>query len=150
MRYIAGKKEKKCIFCEAAKGAESERVIFRSKFTLAMLNLYPYNNGHLLIVPLRHIADLSDMKEKELLDLMRCLLKGKKLLQSVLKPDGFNAGINMARAGGAGITDHLHMHLVPRWIGDSNFMPVISDTKIISQSLQDLSGLLKKEIKKTK
>ncbi len=141
-KYIEGKKAKKCIFCVSAKGGGSFRVI-RSTHSAAMLNTFPYNNGHLLVFPARHIRELAQLDDKETLDLIRTLNKAKKLLDKVLKPAGFNIGINIARAGGAGITGHLHIHIVPRWVGDTNFMPALAGTKIISQSLKELHKRLK-------
>lgn len=97
----------------------------------------------MLISPLRHIRDISQMKEDEILDLFKCLNQAKKLLQKVLRPQGYNIGLNLTRAAGAGVAGHLHLHIVPRWLGDTNFMPVISGTKIISQSLDELVKRLK-------
>jgi ATP adenylyltransferase len=108
-----------------------------------MLNIYPYNNGHLLIAPLRHLRDIGQLREEEILDLFKSMNKAKQLLQKVLKPEGYNIGFNLTRTAGAGITGHLHLHIVPRWSGDTNFMPVISNTKIISQSLGELARRLK-------
>jgi len=150
-QYVsASKKKQGCIFCQAYSQKNSAEVIFRSEHSVAMLNIFPYNNGHMLIAPKAHLADLSKLNDAQLLDLMRALDKAKKLLQSVLKPDGFNIGINLKRSAGAGITDHLHLHIVPRWVGDTNFMPVFSKTKIISQSLKELAKLLKKCLKQKK
>jgi len=103
-----------------------------------MLNLYPYNNGHAMVYPNRHVKDLTALKEVEILDLIKTLNQTKKILDWVLKPQGYNIGINISTISGAGITGHLHIHIVPRWKGDTNFMPVIYNTKIISQSLKDL------------
>ena len=114
---------------------------------MAMLNIYPYNNGHMLISPLRHIRDISQMQDDEILDLFQCLNKAKSLLQRVIKPQGYNIGFNLTRVAGAGITGHLHLHIVPRWVGDTNFMPVIFETKIISQSLDQLAKKLKNAAK---
>lgn len=108
-----------------------------------MLNLYPYNNGHLLVAPQRHIRNLCQLKKQETLDLFSALNLSQKLLDRVLKPQGYNIGINLFRASGAGITGHLHIHLVPRWHGDTNFMPVLSKSKVISQSLDELYKQLK-------
>ncbi len=124
-------------------GKSKDYVIFKTRFCIAMLNIYPYNNGHILISPLRHIRDISQLKEEEMLDLFKCLNQAKKLLQKVLKPQGYNIGLNLTRVAGAGITGHLHLHLVPRWVGDTNFMPATSGTKIISQSLDELAKRLK-------
>jgi ATP adenylyltransferase len=139
------KKDKGCIFCrpQGHRPQGRDYVIFKTRFSIVMLNLYPYSNGHILISPLRHISDISRLKEEEILDLFKCLNQAKKLLHKVLKPRGYNIGFNLTRFAGAGITGHLHLHLVPRWIGDSNFMPVISGTRVISQSLDQLIKLLK-------
>ena len=108
-----------------------------------MLNIFPYNNGHILVSPRRHIREFGQLKSLEILDLINSLNKAKELLDKVLKPDGYNIGINISRSAGAGITGHLHIHIVPRWIGDTNFMPVLYDTKIVSQSLDELHEQLK-------
>lgn len=136
-------KSKGCIFCLAKKGKSKDYVIFKTLFSIVMLNIYPYNNGHLLISPLRHIHDISGMQEEEILDLFGCLNKAKSLLQKVLKPQGYNIGLNLNRVAGAGIVGHLHLHIVPRWAGDANFMPVVFGTKVISQSLGQLAEKLK-------
>jgi len=144
INYVNGKsKSRGCIFCSAKRSISKDYVIFKSSFTIVMLNIYPYNNGHLLISPLRHIRDISQLRQEEVLDLFKCLNKAKALLQKVLRPQGYNIGFNLTRTAGAGITGHLHMHVVPRWTGDTNFMPVISNTKIISQSLDELARCLK-------
>ena len=144
INYISAKnKGKGCIFCSAKRGISKDHVIFKSRFTIVMLNIYPYNNGHLLVSPLRHIRDISQLSQDEVVDLFKCLNKAKTLLQKVLRPQGYNIGFNLTRTAGAGITGHLHMHIVPRWTGDTNFMPVISNTKIISQSLDELARCLR-------
>lgn len=107
-----------------------------------MLNIFPYNNGHVMVSPLRHKKEFNLLSDKEIVDLFRTVDKIKALLEKVLKPDGYNIGINIGKSAGAGITGHLHIHIVPRWIGDSNFMPALYDTKIISQSLDELYKLL--------
>jgi len=139
IRYIRmAKKEKKCIFCLAKNVKRKERVVFRTKYSICMLNIFPYNNGHLMVAPLRHTRDLDALTEKEGIDILKSIIRAKKLLKKTLKPDGFNIGANIGKAGGAGITGHLHIHVVPRWFGDTNFMPVVNNTKIISQSLDEL------------
>ncbi|MFA4888189.1 MAG: HIT domain-containing protein [Candidatus Omnitrophota bacterium] len=143
INYITGKKRKGCIFCRAKVSCQKDYVIFKTEHSIVMLNIFPYNNGHCLISPLRHIRDISQLKEIEALDLFRALEKTKRLLEKTLKPQGFNIGINLSRSAGAGITGHLHMHIVPRWIGDSNFMPAVHNTKVVSQSLDELKKLLK-------
>ncbi|MDD5097791.1 MAG: HIT domain-containing protein [Candidatus Omnitrophica bacterium] len=144
INYISGKRKVKgCIFCLAKKEKSQDQVIFKTRFSIAMLNIYPYNNGHMLISPLRHIRDIAQLQEEEILDLFKSLNKAKNLLQKVLKPQGYNIGFNLTRVAGAGITGHLHLHIVPRWVGDTNFMPVVFGTKIISQSLKQLAKKLK-------
>jgi ATP adenylyltransferase len=142
--YVGSKKKRKgCIFCRVQKSNPHDYVIFKTKKSVCLLNIYPYNNGHILVAPLRHISDISQANETEILDLFKCLNRAKTLLQKVLKPQGYNIGINLTRWAGAGITGHLHLHIVPRWAGDTNFMPVVYNTKIISQSLDELARLLK-------
>lgn len=138
IKYIKSKKKKSCIFCESRKTGAKDFVILKTTHSTARLNIFPYSNGHILVSPLRHIKGLSQLSEDEALDLFRILNKVKKMLDKVLKPDGYNIGFNLSKAAGAGITDHLHIHVVPRWIGDNNFMPALNGTKIISQSLREL------------
>lgn len=148
VKYIRNIKKKGCIFCKA-RAKTDEYVVFKTEHSIVMLNIYPYNNGHILVSPLRHLASLEQLKDEEALDLFRAVKKAQKLLDKVLKPQGYNVGINLSRAAGAGITGHLHVHIVPRWVGDTNFMPVLSGTKIISQSLDELYKLLKNAQSKT-
>ena len=144
INYISSKiKAKGCIFCRAKKSQPNDYVVFKTKKSICLLNIYPYNNGHLLVSPLRHIADIDLMQEAEVLDMFKCLKRAKGLLQKVLKPQGYNIGFNLSRSAGAGITGHLHLHIVPRWVGDTNFMPVIGNSKVISQALEELSKRLK-------
>ncbi len=141
MNYIRNsKKEKGCLFCRILKSKKDKNdlVVFRSKYATAMLNLYPYNNGHIMVSPKRHVASLELLNTQETIDLMGALNKAKRLLDKTLKPQGYNIGINIGRAAGAGIEGHLHIHIVPRWNGDTNFMPALFSTKIISQSLKEL------------
>ena len=144
INYISSKiKTKGCIFCRAKKNNAKDYVIFKTKKSICLLNIYPYNNGHLLISPLRHIADIDLLNEEEALDMFKSLKRSKALLQKVLKPQGYNIGFNLKRSAGAGITGHLHLHIVPRWVVDINFMPVTGNTKVISQSLDELFRRLK-------
>jgi ATP adenylyltransferase len=139
IRYIRGSKNKKCIFCQANKSTKKQNyVVLKTRYSISLMNLFPYNNGHLLVSPLRHVGELARLKDFEVLDLFKTLAKTKKLLDKVLKPNGYNIGINISQIAGAGITGHLHIHIVPRWKGDTNFMPVLNDTKVISQSLREL------------
>ncbi len=142
---VSARKSRGCVLCRAVSGRRipGEHLIFKSALSAVVLNIYPYNNGHLLVFPLRHVNDTARLREEEFVDLFECLNRAKGLLDKVLCPDGYNIGFNLGRVAGAGITGHLHMHIVPRWNGDVNFMPVVSDTKIVSQSLAELAKLLK-------
>jgi ATP adenylyltransferase len=136
---------KECVFCRIDKEKkDNENYVFiRTKHSFAVLNIYPYNNGHSLIVPYRHVADLSKLKRGEKQDLFEVLEVTKSRLDKALKPEGYNIGINIGRVAGAGFPEHVHIHIVPRWGGDVNFMPVIGKTKVISQSLDVLFKRLK-------
>lgn len=132
------KKSNGCIFCDAIdqKVNDSNSLkVFDNNFCYAILNLYPYNSGHLMVVPKKHVSDLHQLDENELSEMMFTLKLSIKALDIVMKPQGYNVGANLGKAAGAGIDDHIHFHLVPRWNGDTNFMPVLGETKIISQDL---------------
>jgi len=138
-----------CFICAQKREKEkSDLVVYRGQKTLILLNRYPYNNGHLMIAPWRHTAKLEGLAEEELLALMKTTLLAKKVLQRVLKPDGFNIGINLGKAAGAGLLGHIHIHIVPRWVGDANFMVTLAQTKVLSQSLNQAGAVLRKEIEK--
>ena len=143
INYVQAKRTKKCIFCLASGSSKGRYVVLKSGCSLAMLNIFPYNNGHLMVAPKRHIKSISQLKDAEIADLFKTLERARKLLDKVLKPDGYNIGINISEVAGAGIPGHLHIHIVPRWKGDTNFMPVLNSTKIISQSLGELYKRLK-------
>ena len=121
----------------------ANHVIARDRSCFALLNTYPYNGGHLLVVPYRQSPDLNDLTETELADLMILTRRCQNALTQVMKPDGFNLGINLGRVAGAGIADHLHIHIVPRWTGDTNFMPVLAQTSVVPQALTELAALLR-------
>ncbi len=146
-QYINLLKQKKkgCIFCRmgSEKKDHANYIFRRTKFCYAVLNIYPYNNGHVLIVPKRHANDLVKLTKEEKADLYQLLEDTKVLLDTVLSPDGYNIGLNLGRVAGAGFPGHVHIHLVPRWNGDVNFMPVVGEAKVISQSLRALYQKLK-------
>jgi ATP adenylyltransferase len=147
--YIRGNKKKKCIFCLANKSRQKQNyVVLKTRYSISVMNIFPYNNGHLMVSPIRHVGELQKLKDFEVLDLFKTLTKVKRLLDKVLKPDGYNIGINISEVAGAGIPGHLHIHIVPRWKGDTNFMPVLAETKIISQSLDELYKQLRNNIGK--
>jgi ATP adenylyltransferase len=136
--YVQGKKQKGCLFCRAAKKTKNDFVVFTTAHSVCLLNIFPYNNGHLMVAPRRHVRDLAGLRAGESADLWQALVRAQKLLSKVLSPQGYNIGINLGDVAGAGIPGHLHVHIVPRWKGDTNFMPTLAGAKIISQSLEQL------------
>ncbi|OGW80213.1 MAG: HIT family hydrolase [Omnitrophica bacterium RIFCSPLOWO2_12_FULL_44_17] len=144
-KYITEGTGKGCFLCRARRSRKDREsfIIARSKSSFAVLNIYPYNNGHVLVVPNRHVAVLSALKDNELLDLTRLCDKAMNKITKVMKAQGINLGVNFGYAAGAGLPGHLHIHIVPRWVGDTNYMPVIGETKVISDSLQAVYESLK-------
>ena len=122
---------------------EANHVIARDRTCYALLNTYPYTGGHLLIVPYRQAADLNGLPDEELTDLMRLTRRCLNALTRVMKPDGFNIGLNLGKVAGAGVPGHLHLHVVPRWQGDTNFMPVLTNTVVVPQALRELAAQLR-------
>ncbi len=145
--YIQGLGEKHdCFICRNIKNPRQDEenfVLWRTKNHLVMLNKFPYNNGHLLLASIRHIAGLDELADIELLELTRLIVASQKVLTLAIKPHGFNIGMNFGRCAGAGLPEHLHIHIVPRWEGDTNFMETCADTDVISQSMKDLYHQLK-------
>jgi len=140
MEYIAGlhTDDGSCFLCQAISnpaGDERRQILWRSENTITLLNLFPYNSGHVLIAPSTHCGRLEDLPDPVLLDLMRRTRDAKRVLEAALGAQGFNIGINLGRCAGAGLPDHLHIHVVPRWSGDTNYMAVLGDVKVIPQSL---------------
>ena len=139
VKYITKilKKKKGCVFCSIVKQKKDAAnfIFIRSKYCFSVLNIYPYNNGHCMVLPNRHVDSLKKMTKEEKADLFQLLEKTTDLLDKGIKPEGYNIGINFGRVAGAGFPDHVHIHIVPRWRGDVNFMPVTANTKVISQSL---------------
>ncbi len=137
IEYILGEKEKECIFCYKPRQARDKEnlLLYRGKHNLIMMNLYPYNPGHLMVAPYRHIQSLDVLDDSEMLEHFRLTDWCVSILKEVMDPHGFNIGINLGRVAGAGIEDHIHTHIVPRWNGDTNFMPVISDTRAVPEAL---------------
>ena len=133
------------LFAAIAQSSEDERnlVIARDRSCYALLNSYPYTGGHILVVPYKQAADLHELSDEELTDLLRLVRRCQQALRQVMKPDGFNLGMNLGRCAGAGITEHLHLHIVPRWNGDTNFMPILAQTTVVPQALQALAAQLR-------
>ncbi len=140
MAYLTGANTSQpisgCVFC-AKVGApdESEHVLFRGQFAFITLNRYPYNNGHLMIIPYAHVASLENLDPPTLTELMLLTNRGLAVLRQIYHPDGFNIGVNLGQAAGAGIADHVHIHVVPRWSADTNFMPIVGETRVIPETL---------------
>ncbi len=139
MKYILARKTPGCVFCEALHSHDDAAcyVLFRSSESVLMLNLYPYISGHMMVVPYKHTGDLLELDAVVLADMMRLTQMGMQALRDAVKPHGFNVGMNLGQAAGAGIQDHVHIHIVPRWENDTNFMPVLADARVIPESLDD-------------
>jgi ATP adenylyltransferase len=137
------------LFTRIAQSSDDEDnlVIARDKTCYALLNRYPYNGGHLMVVPYQQTADLNGLTEQELADLMLLTRRCQAALTKVMRPDGFNIGINLGKCAGAGIVEHLHIHVVPRWSGDTNFMPVIADVGVVPQALNEVAAKLREAMK---
>lgn len=147
MKYIQtlDTKDEGCIFCTKPQETNDKNnlILHRSTKSFIILNAFPYTNGHLLIVPYLHTADPAALDGETITDVWNNVVLGKKVLEKTCRPDGFNVGINLGRSAGAGIDQHMHMHIVPRWNGDTNFMALMSETRVISQSLNDTYDALK-------
>ncbi len=126
---------------------EKNYIIARRKACFAVLNTYPYNGGHMMVVPYRQVSNFEDLTDVELLDMMQLVQTCQKALNKLMKPDGFNIGINQGKVAGAGIAEHLHIHIVPRWSGDTNFMPVMAEISVLPQALTELAANLRGTIK---
>ncbi len=144
-KYITLKKPETCIFCLGRKKTSDLKsyILKRTEYSFSMLNKYPYNNAHVMVAPKRHVKSLELLNERETLDLMDLVNYTKKRIDKALKPSGYNIGLNIGKIAGAGFPGHMHIHIVPRWLGDTNFMPVLSDTKVVSSSLAEIYKLLK-------
>jgi ATP adenylyltransferase len=128
---------------------EANLVIARDRTCYALLNRYPYTGGHLMIVPYKQVRDMNGLTDEEMTDLMKLTCRCQNALTQVMKPDGFNIGINLGKVAGAGILEHLHIHIVPRWLGDTNFMPVLANTMVVPQALKDLAAQLRTALANT-
>jgi ATP adenylyltransferase len=148
--FILGPKEEECIFCNPAKrSGVREFILHRGRRAFVVLNRFPYNSGHLMVVPNRHVAKLEDLTKAERDELMSLVALSSGVLNETIKPEGLNMGMNLGRAAGAGIAGHLHMHLVPRWTGDTNFMPSLFNTRVVSVDLMSLCKRLKSAFKRS-
>jgi ATP adenylyltransferase len=146
LSYVQGeRKQEGCIFCEAAESGDdaAHHVLQRGNRCFVMLNAFPYNSGHLMVAPRRHVPSIEDLEPDELLELMTLSQRSLSALRDTYRPDGFNLGVNEGEIAGAGFADHMHLHVVPRWAADNNFMAVTGDTRVLPQSLDDSYAALR-------
>lgn len=140
-------KEDGCVFCKnPAQDSSKDKenlILYRGKFSYVIMNLYPYNNGHVMVVPYKHTGDFCDLNDDEMLEMMQLAQLTIRVFKRVFNPEGFNTGFNLGHAAGAGIREHIHFHVLPRWTGDTNFMPVLGETRVISEHISDTYDQLK-------
>ena len=146
MEYIQANKDESegagCVLCRLRDGEDSERVLARTELAFVVLNKYPYNPGHLMVIPTRHVGELEELTDDESLELQRLLQRSVRALREESEPHGFNLGMNLGRIAGAGIPDHVHWHVVPRWSGDTNFMPVVGGTRVLPELVEETARRL--------
>ena len=135
MEYILAEKEDVCIFCDAL-SADADLTLYKGPVTLVMMNKFPYINGHLLVAPVRHLSNLNPLEKNEMGELLATVDRSVEILKQVMNPDGFNVGLNLGRVAGAGVEEHLHFHIVPRWFGDTNALTVFADVRVIPEHLK--------------
>lgn len=150
MAYVSAEKEHgfegpACVFCDLPTHDDDARtyILYRGERAFVVMNLYPYNNGHLMMVPYAHVDSLAALDGPTLTEMMTLVQRAQGVLEDRMRPQGFNLGVNQGRAAGAGIADHVHMHLVPRWVGDTNFMPALGDVRVMPQHLDETYALLR-------
>ena len=150
MKYIKDEysKPQGCVFCQKLEEQKDEDnlILLRGNTAFIIMNLYPYNNGHLMVVPNRHTSDFIDLTQEETTEIISLLKKSNTALTKAMNPQGFNIGLNLGRVAGAGIAEHIHWHIVPRWEADTNFMPVVNNTTVIPQALEEAYNLLKRNL----
>lgn len=144
--YILGEKDPGCVFCNAL-SKEAELTLYRGRLSMVLMNKYPYINGHLLVAPRRHLSDMAEMSADEMGDLLFTVKECVVILKHVMKPDGFNIGLNLGKVAGAGVEEHLHFHVVPRWLGDVNALTVFTEVRVIPEHLRATYKNLKPHFK---
>jgi ATP adenylyltransferase len=147
MEYITGEQRPGCLFCRVLENPDdpdAELVVWRRQGAIVMLNKFPYNAGHVMVAPAAHQGEVDNLDDDQTADLMRALKRAVAVLRASLEPQGFNIGANTGRAAGAGIPDHVHFHVVPRWNGDTNFMPVLAEVKVVNEHLLQTAAKLRK------
>lgn len=140
MEYIVSdQKGGNCIFCPGDQRTDDDRrlILYVGSLTMVVMNRYPYNNGHLLVAPARHVASLELLSDNEMLHLLKTVRKSMRALNGLMKPEGFNVGLNLGRVAGAGVEEHMHFHIVPRWNGDTNYMSVLGDIRVIPEHIEE-------------
>lgn len=151
IEFITSPKPNSCFLCEKGQaGADDAEnlVIARGKGVYVLMNAFPYNSGHLLLAPYRHVPGLADLTRAELAELMALTIRAQAVMTAVMRPDGFNFGFNLGAAAGAGVPGHVHGHLVPRWLSDTNFMPVVGQTRVVPQALRETADMLRQAWKR--
>lgn len=144
IEYIRSQKKDECFLCDAASGGDEEHLVLaRSERALVIMNRFPYNSGHVMVCPLRHVADIIALEPEESGEVWKLVRESVRALREKLAPDAFNVGLNLGKAAGAGLEEHLHFHVVPRWEGDTNFMPVLSSTRVVPEALKETYSLLR-------
>jgi len=147
IEFIRGEKENTCFLCDNAQSnpdsQEEPLIIHRGKTCFVIINRYPYNSGHMMIAPYRHIGDIEKLTAEERHELMDLCVDCQKVLKAAMYPEAFNVGFNLGHAAGAGVAEHLHMHIVPRWNGDTNFMPVLADTRCVPEAIEKTAEILR-------
>lgn len=134
MEYLVGERQEGCVFCKCSVRC-NDYVVYQGKTCFVMLNRYPYVNGHMMIIPERHLGDVAEMTSEERIEMFNLLDISIRVLKEAMKPQGFNVGMNLGKAAGAGVAEHLHMHVLPRWEGDTNFMSVVGNVRVIPEDL---------------
>ena len=152
LQYILSNKDEECIFCVKPSEDNDKKhlILFRSNFCFVIMNIFPYNNGHLMVVPSKHVSNLNGLNKEEINDLFETVQLCEDIITKVYSPDGMNIGMNLGKAAGAGIDEHLHVHIVPRWNGDVNFMSAIGGTRIIPESFEQAFSKLKEQFDNAK
>ncbi|ADV65510.1 HIT family protein [Desulfurococcus mucosus] len=147
-RFSTGdEKSGECLFCRLKTAVDEEALILhRGRHSFIVLNAYPYNSGHVMVAPYRHVGSLEDLSDEELLEIMQLVKLSMRVIRKAFNPDGFNIGVNIGRVAGAGVPGHVHVHVVPRWVGDTNFMGVIAGAKTLPVSLQESYSMLRKAL----
>ena len=145
MEYILSEGEQGCFICDLAQAEPSGEnlLLYRNEHAMVLMNKYPYNNGHILVAPIAHTSDLSELTDPEYFETMKLFRFSLKALENLMAPEGFNGGLNLGKTAGAGLEEHVHFHIVPRWHGDTNFMPVISDLRVIPEAIRETYGHLR-------